>query len=144
MLVDAGLNRMRAALVAAGDPRVPFWISEVGYNVGFDVDGPLGKIPAQTELGQAAFMYDVYTSLAARGDVAHIFWFKYEDFPPASGANAQRWGVVRIPFTESNACPGGACYAVNGEPQQWRAAYLTYMDLAGMPVRRLALPVVFR
>lgn len=144
VLVDTGLNRMRAVLVAAGDPYVPFWISEVGYNVGFDVDGPLGKIPAQTEAGQAAFMYDVYLSLAARSDIAHIFWFKYEDFPPASGANAQRWGVVRIPFTESNSCPGGACYAVNGEPQQWRAAYMVYSELAGMPVRRISLPVIMR
>jgi len=147
VLVDRGLNRMRAALVAAGDPNVPFWISEIGYNVGFDVDGPRGPIPAQTEAGQAAFLRDVYVSLAARGDVAHIFWFKYEDFPPADGPNAQRWGLVRIPFRAplpGENCPGGACYAVDGEPVEWRPAYLVYRELAGLPVYRAYMPVVAR
>ncbi|WP_296759471.1 hypothetical protein [Roseiflexus sp.] len=146
-LVDRGLNRMRAALQAAGDPTIPFWITEVGYNVGFDVDGPRGPIPPQTEAGQAAFLYDVYVSLAARGDVARIFWFKYEDFPPADGPNAQRWGLVRIPFRPPQPgenCPGGACYALDGEPARWRLAYLVYRELAGLPVYRQHFPIIAR
>lgn len=59
-LVDRGLNRMRAALAEAGDPNVPFWITEIGYNVGFDADGPRGPIPPQTEAGQAEFLRDIY------------------------------------------------------------------------------------
>lgn len=149
-LVDRGIGRIRTALEAAGDPCVPVWITEVGYNVGFDVDGPANPIPQQTEAGQAAFMIDVYTTLAARRlgtacgegrEIARVFWFKYEDFPPASGANAQRWGVVRIPFHETNECPGGACYDVNGTPSVYRAAYAAYRQLA---LRPLYLPVLFR
>jgi hypothetical protein len=146
-LVDRGLNRMRAALQEVGDPTIPFWITEVGYNVGFDVDGPRGPIPPQTEAGQAAFLYDVYVSLAARGDVARIFWFKYEDFPPADGPNAQRWGLVRIPFRPPQPgenCPGGACYALDGEPERWRPAYLVYRELAGLPVYRQHFPIIAR
>ena len=146
-LVDRGLNRMRTALAEAGDPNAPFWITEIGYNVGFDVDGPRGPFPPQTESGQAEFLRDVYVSLAARGDVAHIFWFKYEDFPPADGPNAQRWGLVRIPFRAPQPgenCPGGVCYAVNGEPERWRLAYLVYRELAGLPVYRLHFPIMAR
>jgi hypothetical protein len=152
-LVDKGVARIRAALVEAGDPCVPTWITEVGYNVGFDVDGPANPIPQQTEHGQADFMRDVYTSLAARQicggqrEVAHIFWFKYEDFPPATGANAQRWGIVRIPFrapASGENCPGGACYEVNGNPEIYRLSYFTYRELAGLPVQRIHLPLTFR
>jgi hypothetical protein len=149
LLVDRGLARIRAALVEAGDPCRQLWVSEVGYNVGFDVDGPSNPIPQQSEFGQAAFMEDVYTSLGARRicggqqEIAHIFWFKYEDFPPASGAFAQRWGVVRIPFTEG-ACPGGACYDVNGTPETYRAAYYTYRRLAGLPGAQVSMPLMFR
>jgi hypothetical protein len=149
-LVDRGIGRIRGALEAAGDPCVPLWITEVGYNVGFDVDGPANPIPQQTEAGQAAFMYDVYTTLAARQlgsacggqrEIAHVFWFKYEDFPPASGPGAQRWGVVRIPFRETEECPGGACYDVNGVPELYRVSYATYRQLA---LRQIFLPVLFR
>lgn len=146
-LVDRGLNRMRTALVEAGDPNVPFWITEIGYNVGFDADGPRGPIPPQTEAGQAEFLRDIYVSLAARGDVARIFWFKYEDFPPADGPNAQRWGLVRIPFRAPQPgenCPGGACYALDGEPERWRPAYLVYRELAGLPVYRQHFPIMAR
>jgi hypothetical protein len=136
--VDRGLARMRAVLNIV-DPGQQFWITEVGYNTGFDVDGPNNPIPAQTDAGQIAFMRDVYESLARRTlaggqpEIANVFWFKYEDFPPASGANAQRWGVVRIPFT-TGACPGGACYNEDGVPALYRGSYLAYRELAGLPV----------
>jgi len=79
--------------------------------------------------------------------VARIFWFKYEDFPPADGPNAQRWGLVRIPFRPPQPgenCPGGACYALNGEPERWRPAYLVYRELAGLPVYRQHFPIIAR
>jgi len=142
--VDRGLARMRAVLNTV-DPGQQFWVTEVGYNVGFDVDGPKNPIPAQTDAGQVAFMRDVYESLAQRTlpggqpEVANVFWFKYEDFPPASGANAQRWGVVRIPFTDG-ACPGGACYAMDGTPAVYRGSYRAYRELAGLPVVRIFIP----
>lgn len=143
--INARMPEVRAVLEDVGDPLKPFWVTEVGYNVGFDVDGSRNPIPAQTEAGQAEFLRDVYTSLAARRlpggqpEVANVFWFKYEDFPPATGANAQRWGVVRVPFVDG-ACPGGACYAPDGAPELHRAAFLAYRELAGLPVYRTYLP----
>jgi hypothetical protein len=139
ILVDRGMNRMRAVLDAV-DPGQQFWVTEVGYNTGFDVDGPNKPTPVQTDAGQIAFMRDVYNSLFARGDVANVFWFKYEDFPPATGANAQRWGVVRIPFT-TGACPGGACYDLNGTPALYRGSYLAYRELAGTPSQNVYMPL---
>lgn len=160
--VDSGVARIRTALQDANDSCRQLWITEVGYNVGFDVDGPKNPIPQQTEVGQAAFMRDVYTTLGARRlgeacgarpEIAHIFWFKYEDFPPAEDvfspagqltAAAQRWGVVRIPFrapADGESCPGGACYEVSGVPQVYRLAYETYRELAP---ERLHLPLMFR
>jgi hypothetical protein len=141
--VNTGLERMRAALDTF-DPNQQFWITEVGYNVGFDPDGPRNPRPAQTEAGQAEFLTDVYTSLFQRQlrngqrEIANVFWFKYEDFPPASGANAQQWGVVRIPFDEGGSvngmpCPGGACYDTDGQPLYRRQSYFTYRQLAGQP-----------
>jgi hypothetical protein len=153
VLVDQGLARVRQALVEAGDPCRQLWVSEVGYNVGFDVDGPLNPIPRQTEQGQAEFMQDVYTTLASRQicggvrEIPHIFWFKYEDFPPATGANAQRWGIVQIPFrapAPGESCPGGACYEVNGAPAMHRLAYFTYRELAGVQQPGIRLPLIFR
>jgi hypothetical protein len=147
--VDRGLARIRTALEQSGDACRQLWITEVGYNVGFDVDGPSNPIPQQSESGQASFMEDVYTGLAARQicggqrEIASIFWFKYEDFPPASGAFAQRWGVVRIPF-EDGSCPGGACYDVNGTPSLRRVSYYTYRRLAGLPSSQISAPLVFK
>jgi hypothetical protein len=150
-LVEQGVARMRTALEAAGDPCRPLWVSEIGYNVGFDVDGPANPIPQQTEAGQAAFMRDVYTLLAARQvcgnqpEVARVFWFKYEDFPPESGPQAQRWGIARVPFRvpqPGENCPGGACYELSGTPEVLRLSYYTYRELAGLPVTRIALPLI--
>src|SRR6266508_2797548 len=146
--VNRGLARMRGVLNTV-DPGQQFWITEVGYNVGFDVDGPKGPTPAQTAAGQIAFMRDVYQSLVQRTlaggqpEIANVFWFKYEDFPPDSGVNAQHWGVVQIPFT-IGACPGGACYDPNGTPALYRGSYLAYRELAGLPVTHTYIPLVRR
>jgi hypothetical protein len=134
-LIDGRLTSIRNVLGTVQDPGRRYWITEIGYNAAFK---------QQDEAGQAAFLRAVYTGLAQRGDVATIFWFKYEDFPPASGANAQQWGIVHIPFSESGACPGGACYDIGGEPSARRLAYYEYRELAGLPVYRQELPVVFR
>lgn len=139
--VNQGLTRMRET-INGYDPGQPFWITEVGYNVGAKVNNVL-----QTEAGQAAFMRDVYLSLYARGDVANVFWFKYEDFPrgcDTSGrpvGDKQQWGVVHIPFTECDfAYPGGSHYADDGEPSYVRPAYLTYRELAGLSIVRSYVP----
>jgi hypothetical protein len=155
VLVDRGLQRMRQAL--AVDPCKQFWITEVGYNVDFDPDGPRGRKPSQTEEGQALFMQDVYTTLAQRTicgnqrEIANVFWFKYEDFPPAeiiydSHGNPitypQKWGIVRIPMLPGS-CEGG-CYDPSGVPVLYRQSFWTYRQLAGLPVYRTYLAQVFR
>jgi hypothetical protein len=156
-LVDRGIARIRRTLQEAGDPCIPLWITEVGYNVGFDIDGPKGPTPVQTEAGQAAFIFDVFTTLAARRlpnspcsgarEVANVFWFKYEDFPPPEDVfdnwgrlitPAQRWGVVRIPFD------GSGRYAVDGRPVLYRQSYGVYRVMAGMLQKRSYLPAVGR
>jgi hypothetical protein len=156
LLIDRGMQRMRLALASIQPPTgtndicKQFWITEVGYNVGFDPDGPNNPRPAQTELGQAAFMQDVYTTLAARQldaqlcggapEVANVFWFKYEDFPPATGPNAQQWGIVRIAMPGGN-CEGG-CYDPSGKPLFYRQSFWTYRELAGLPVYRTYLSTI--
>jgi hypothetical protein len=156
VIIDSGLSRMRLALASiqpqtgANDACKQFWITEVGYNVGFDPDGPDNQRPAQTEPGQVAFMQDVYTTLSARQldaqlcggapEVANLFWFKYEDFPPATGPNAQQWGIVRIPMLDGN-CEGG-CYEPSGKPLLYRQSFWAYRELAGLPVYRTYLPTI--
>ncbi|NTV63222.1 MAG: hypothetical protein HGA65_06760 [Oscillochloris sp.] len=132
-LINTRLTAIRAVLATVQDPARKYWITEIGYNTAFK---------QQDEAGQAAFLRAVYTQMAARNDVERIFWFKYEDFPPATGANAQRWGVVRISFTDSAACPGGACYTTSGEPELRRLSFYTYRELAGLPIYRVMLPMV--
>lgn len=140
-LADARINGrlpvMRQALQDVNDPYKQFWITEVGYNVAYYKNSPAGLEP---------FLRDVYTSLAARRlandqpEVANVFWFKYEDFPPATGPNAQQWGVVRIPFA-TGPCPGGVCYDVNGTPALYRPSFWAYRELAGLPVYRTYAPL---
>lgn len=121
------LDEARQVLEEVGDPLQPFWMTEIGHNAAF-----LNQTPAS----QAAFLRLLYSTLAQREDVARIFWFKYEDFPPASGPDAQQWGSVVIPFVDG-ACPGGACYDVEGRPALLRPAFWNYRELAG---RGAALP----
>ena len=120
-LVMEHLSRLRAALAHVGAAGTPFWITEVGVNAGW---------ARKTEAGQAAVLRLLAPLLRDRGDVAHTFWFKYEDFPPAEGRDAQKWGVVRIPFAPGP-CPGGACYEPSGEPALLRESYRVFQALAG-------------
>ncbi len=121
-LIHLHLDRVRAVLAEVGDPQVPFWITEIGYNAGY---------LHHDEYGQADFLQAVYQGLAPREDVARVFWFKYEDFPPASGPHVQQWGGVVIPFVEDASCPGSACYDVEGRPAYLRPSFWTYRELAG-------------
>ena len=118
-------NRLRTQLVALNDPLRPVWVTEIGYNVAYS---------NQTELGQANYLGAVYRVLASRllsdgsREIPVVFWFKYEDFPPDTGSNAQKWGVVHIPFVAGN-CTGGACYQSDGRPSYYRLAWYVYRDL---------------
>lgn len=150
--IQERMTKMRQMLNTLGDGNRPFWITEIGYNAGF------WKVRNQDpEPEQARFLREVYLQLWARGDVANVFWFKYEDFPPANpvgGADPQRWGVVRIPFREGSGttpptvngipCAGGACYEPGGKPDKLRLAFYIYRELSGLAVQRLYLPQALR
>ena len=118
-------DRLRAQLVALNDPLRPVWVTEIGYNVAY---------ARQTELGQANYLGAVYRVLASRlladgsREIPVVFWFKYEDFPPDTGSDAQKWGLVHIPFVAGN-CTGGACYQPDGRPSYYRLAWYVYRDL---------------
>ncbi|MEI8167564.1 MAG: glycosyl hydrolase [Chloroflexales bacterium] len=138
--ISGRLDALRAQLRATLQPsdpaaaELPFWITEIGYNA---------AAPGQSVGGQTAFLRAIFTTLAARGDVARVFWFKYEDFPPANGPSAQRWGLIQIPFTESDPrCPGEACYAADGVPSARRPNFWALRELGGLPIYRLILPFV--
>ena len=118
-------NRLRTQLETSGDPLRPVWVTEIGYNVGYS---------NQTETIQATYLGALYRLLASRmlSDGSHeipiVFWFKYEDFPPATGSNAQKWGLLKIPFVAGD-CTGGACYQSDGRPSYYRPAWYVYRDL---------------
>lgn len=126
------MDDVRATLGELGLGDLPVWVTEIGYDA--------GRV-RQSAHGQALFLRAVFRLLAARGDVHTIFWFKYEDFPGSDIAPNQ-WGVVRIPFTPSRSCEGGACYEPSGEPAEWRPAYLAYRELSGAPIEQLYLPAL--
>jgi hypothetical protein len=130
--IELRLDQLRSVLSPA--EQKPFWITELGYDAGY---------PRQTEHGQAAFLRESFTRLAARDDIARIFWFKYEDFP-GNAIAPNKWGIVRIPFQLSSTCPGGACYPADGVPEAHREAYLVYRELAGLPNEQLAFPIIRR
>ena len=122
---STALNRVRSTLVTLNDALRPVWITEIGYNVAY---------ANQNQLVQAQFLGAVYRYYATRTladgspEIPVAFWFKYEDFPPASGRDAQQWGLVRIPFV-TGACPGDACYAADGAPTLYRPAWYVYRDV---------------
>ncbi len=148
--VSVRLNQVRLALKDFAGANQPFWITEIGFNAGFyKVRGPMA------ESLQAEFMREAYTTLAARPDVANVFWFKYEDFPQGLDATGkpvgdpQLWGVVSIPFVYAPSvngyeCIGGACYDANGQVSRVRPIYLIYRELAGLPVQKTYLPLSLR
>ncbi|NJK79376.1 MAG: PKD domain-containing protein [Chloroflexaceae bacterium] len=124
-IITQRLDSIRAVLEEVGDPVQPFWITELGFNVAYG---------NQDATMQATFMQELASQIAPRPDVARVFWFKYEDFPPADGPDAQQWGVVRIPF-EPGGCAGGACYDIAGRPALLRPAFFVYREQSGAAAR---------
>lgn len=131
--VDTGLDRIQA-VVEARDPGRQLWITEIGYNVAYYRNTPAALGP---------FVRDVYTTLATRTlkregytsqpAIANVFWFKYEDFAPAEGRNAQQWGMVHIPFSTDSSRPDGVRYQTDGVPTAIRDTHTVLRELAGVP-----------
>ena len=88
----------------AGDT-AKLWLTEIGV-AGSAPSVPAGFLAAQptkSEREQAAFLRELLTLLVSetRTIVANVFWFKYEDFPFASGW--VEYGLVRLPITKNGA-----------------------------------------
>jgi hypothetical protein len=101
------------------------WITEVGAAAA----PPAGAtdLPGQAEIDQAYYLRAIYggilesTELSA--NIAHVFWFKYEDFVP--GNYTHNYGLVRLEENEA-----GDNYAPTGKVWTHKLAYKTYQELA--------------
>lgn len=108
-----------------GDFHSKLWITEVGAEAR-PPSSPQDP-PTQGEVDQAYFLRQVYSGILddpeLRSNIAHAFWFKYEDFVP--GNYVANYGLVRL--AES---PGNASYAPSGSVWIHKLAYKTYQELA--------------
>jgi hypothetical protein len=115
------------ATIRASDSSADLWITEVGTR---GDPGDSADMQRQADfLGQMAA-----TIHARRADVGPWFWFKYEDFPPAS----ESWGVVRIPFDANGA------YDVNGTVALYKPAYAKYQNMAFNFRERVWIPAILQ
>ncbi len=109
------------------DSGAKLWITEAGTRG--DPSDPADMERQADFLGQMAAIIH-----ARRANVGPWFWFKYEDFPPAS----ESWGVVRIPFDASGS------YDVNGTVALFKPTYAKYQHMVGNYRERLWVPMVVR
>ena len=108
-----------------GDFKSRIWITEVGAEAqpASSPDQP----PSQPEIDQAYYLNAIYSGILDNSElhhnVAHVFWFKYEDFVP--GDYTDNYGLVRLAEndTHNDYSPTGAVYI-------HKLAYKTYQELA--------------
>jgi hypothetical protein len=136
--VPTRMSAMRAIMVQNNDAEHKLWITEVGDRGAPRTVDP----PADNERRQANFLRSMYWMLwRDREFVAHVFWFKYEDFAVPSDPRAvgtENWGVVRLlPRPADQTCPQmvpagqQTCeYEANGTVQRFKLSYQTYQDIA--------------
>jgi hypothetical protein len=108
-----------------GDLHSRLWITEVGAEAS-PPGNPLDK-PTDAEIQQANYLRSVYAGILADSElhniVAHVFWFKYEDFVP--GNYTANYGLVRLLET-----PDGKDYSPSGRVWVHKLAYKVYQELA--------------
>jgi hypothetical protein len=84
-------------------------------------------LPAHDEREQAGYLRQVYMGVLGdpelKANVAHIFWFKYEDFVP--GNYSHNYGLVRLKETDD-----GTKYHPSGAVAVRKLAYRTYQEIA--------------
>ena len=119
--VLAAVQQLHSLQQQYGDT-APIWVTEVGM----PADAPYWndiKImdPTPSELAQANFLRDVYTGLHQWPYVAHVFWFKYEDF--GEGDQEAHWGLVHLRDSMLH-------YAREATPWPRKVAYFVYQSLA--------------
>jgi len=128
--VRDAINVMRAS----GDASNKIWVTETSVEGRPNLPGVCGVSPG--EQYQADYLQEFFTQMvyAFQGDVAAVFWFKYEDFSDSSGY--QPWGLVRLEADNQNR------YLPGGKVAYYKAAYRVYLSISGppSPVDRAAPP----
>ncbi|XSG75275.1 glycosyl hydrolase [Herpetosiphon llansteffanensis] len=104
------------------DQTSKLWLTEIGTRGDPTNAGELQR--------QADFMRQFVATIYSRPEIASWFWFKYEDFPPASEA----WGVVHINYDSSGA------YDLNGAVSLYKPSFYAYRDLVHNFRQRVWIP----
>jgi hypothetical protein len=108
-----------------GDFKSRLWITEIGTQA-TPPDDPHAP-PTPEEVEQARYLRSIYQGILddpeLRSVVAHVFWFKYEDFVP--GNYTHNYGLVRLAEA-----PSGKDYDPSGRVWVHKLAYKTYQELA--------------
>ncbi len=115
------------AVIRTYDDSSRLWITEMGTRG--DPASPADMQRQAQFLRAAALIF-----YERRAQLGPWFWFKYEDFPPASEA----WGVVHIAYNDQGV------YDVNGTVELFKPTFSQYQQLALGLRQRLWLPLVRR
>jgi hypothetical protein len=119
------INEFARKLRDRGDFKSKLWITEIGAEA-IPADDP-SLPPTKSEVDQAYYLRAIFNGIIDNSElhnnVAHVFWFKYEDFVP--GNYTHNYGLVRLLEnpTRDNYDPSG---------QVWvhKLAYKAYQELA--------------
>ncbi|MEO8288363.1 MAG: glycosyl hydrolase [Chloroflexota bacterium] len=119
------INEFSRKLRDRGDSRSKIWITEVGAQAA--PPNSRDQSPSQQEIDQAYYLRAIYSGIIENSElhnnVAHVFWFKYEDFVP--GNYTHNYGLVRL---DENAAHDN--YASTGHVWVHKLAYKVYQELA--------------
>ncbi|MEP6774842.1 MAG: hypothetical protein ABJA50_04530 [Chloroflexota bacterium] len=119
------LNEFTQKMHDRGDFKSKLWLTEIGAPA--DPPGSPNDPPSQAEIDQAYYLNAIYSGILARSDlraaVAHVFWFKYEDFVP--GKYTHNYGLVRLAENDKH-----DNYDPSGRVWVHKLAYHVYQELA--------------
>jgi len=84
-------ENIRSILRDNGDGTMPLWLTEFGWNSAPD-PAQLGPDEARNRMLQADYLKRAFEIVAGLDDVAHAFWFCYQDW--SDGVHLQHFGLV--------------------------------------------------
>ena len=119
------LNEFTQKMHDRGDFKSKLWLTEIGAPA--DPPSSPNDPPSQAEIDQAYYLNAIYSGILTRTDlrsaVAHVFWFKYEDFVP--GNYTHNYGLVRLLENDKH-----DNYDPSGRVWVHKLAYHVYQELA--------------
>ncbi len=119
------LNEFTQKMHDRGDFKSKLWLTEIGA----PADPPVSTNDptSQAEIDQAYYLNAIYSGILSssdlRAEVAHVFWFKYEDFVP--GNYTHNYGLVRLMENDKH-----DNYDPSGRVWVHKLAYHVYQELA--------------